>query len=267
MESPSPIPEPSSFIVNKIDLEKVKEALNNLVAHENEKIKDLAPDSVLYKNYELVKLMASLLYDTSHYQVLIDLLNNYPQPSTLIPGTIGAYLFGCFQISYGDIINKTCSPICINSIPPSKKDGIMNYCPYQIWVQQESSNGRSYVQILNSSNQPFAYIYLNTPIKDGEFTGLNNDEIKHLKDNGVKNFQVYAGTPTNPTSYRSVTDIINLDQETEAPSDPPPQPTGVVVVPTKPLYFNYWIILVVILVIILIIALLIAYRQKIPIFN
>lgn len=267
MESSSSPPEPSSLIVNTINIERVKEALDNLVAHENEKIKDLPPESDLYKSYELVKLMASILYDTTHYQILLDLINTYPKPSTLIPGTIGAYLFGCFQNSYGDITNRTCSPICINAIPPGKKDGVLNYCPYQIWVQQESSNGRSYVQILNASNQPFAYVYLNKPVKDGEFTGLSKEEINHLKENGVKNIQVYAGTPTDPTSYRSVTDIISLNDVTEAPSDPPSSPPGVVVVPTRPIYFNYWIILVVVLVIILIIALLFAYRQQIPIFN
>jgi len=214
----------NKVVVSRLKLEPVDQAIKNLSQHPDIKIKDLSEHKDLLKDYDLVKLTSSILYDTSHYQMLIDLISKYPKPSSVIPGTIGAYLFGCFLSSYGDLYNKTCAPVCNGSIQPPRQENHVNHCPYQIWMQQ-SNDGKSYVLINGSSTRKLAYIYIRLS-NNASFDGLTQEEIDTMRQNGVEVAQVYTYNPEAENKYTAITDVVPINdllvkKKNISASDPP----------------------------------------------
>ena len=80
----------------------------------------------------------ALLYDTEHYPMLVSILDSLKK-GNIGPDTVGGFLFGCFQDSYGDVVNKYCSPVCISGIQPSKADVVK--CEAQVWVVDSLCDG------------------------------------------------------------------------------------------------------------------------------
>lgn len=244
----------------KLELSDLSKAVQELAKNSDVKIKDIKPSSPLYQSLEMVRLISSLLYDTNHYSLVIDVIKQQPKPKVIIPGTIGGFLFGCFLDNYGDVNNHLCSSLCVDAIPPKEQDKI-NFCPYQIWIQQDNM-----FVLLNPSNgqsNQMAYIYVNP-----DFNGFTPADIEMFNKHGVSMAQVL-----HANNNQSITGVIPLSElpvekiKPDPPSIPNIEPQVIVPITPTPVSNNSivaWLVLLVIIIIILILVVVYLYRHKLP---
>ena len=132
------------------------------------------------KIYRYIQYLKNQDYNDIHILKSLDKALNYCYwPSNIEIGTVGAFLFGCRQSSYGDI-NRECSPLCIGSLPNSME---VETCDNQVWILKK--DGLSIVENENFSNN--AVIYTND-----NFDGMSSAEISTLKNNYVSNISMYT---------------------------------------------------------------------------
>jgi hypothetical protein len=175
-------PDMDLFSINIDDIDRSVEILSS---NHQQSIKDLESgkaDPEVGKAYQVVRLAVTMLIGTDDYHTLTSIISSQYRPSKIIPGTIGAFLFGCFQETYGDV-TKSCSPLCISGINPK---GHHTPCEHQIWVQKSSSGSSKYLQIKSeSTDSNRAIVYVSSA-----FIGFTKEEIKVFRKFGVDLVQV-----------------------------------------------------------------------------
>lgn len=149
--------------------------------------------------------------NTPQYTKVVDMINSLHRPSRIIPGTIGSYIWGCFNNYYGDV-GRGCSALCTNSIPNLESED----CQYQIWC--ESPSGDSNLRTFSESNANLirtltkqsdaitnkAYIYVN----DG-WKSFTQNNIDKLRENGIR----YATVLNTENSKHDVLlSMVSLDE-------------------------------------------------------
>lgn len=226
------------------ELQHLHTAIEFLAKNSNLSLDTLPNSHPVYQAFETVKLGTALLYDTPHFTTITNFIDHLPQPKTIVPGTVGAFLFGCRQTSYGDV-SRLCSPLCIQNIPVDpntyRNQEQLSYCPYQVWAIKNHK-----LVPLNQSDTNRAYIYVNP-----DFTGFTDDDLKTLKDHGIKLAQVLK----NHTTIIPMTDVDQLLQT--SPSSPSWASSS-----PKTCNNYYW--LIIILIVGIIIAILYFYPLKWP---
>lgn len=194
----------------QLDLADLEASLNILNANLDTTIDQLQDKtSPVYVAYENVKLFISMFYGRDEYSKITEILNTYSKPKTIKPNSIGAFLFGCLQSTYGDISNKYCSPLCLQSVFP---DVTFVCCPYQVWILNETS----FEQISDTMTDK-AYIFSSLS-KTLQFTP---EQINLLKEKGIHNVHVLETRDTLHKTLIPLTHIDNLPQvKLETPLKP-----------------------------------------------
>jgi len=167
------------FTITVDDLEKAIEVLSS---NHWQILDKLHPEHEVAKAYQMVKLAVTMLTDTEQYQIINLLISQQYRPTDIIPGTVGAFLFGCSQETYGDI-NRVCSPLCVTGIYP--KGEFAPQCEHQVWIQHNQSGVIRFGRLRSSSDAHKAFIYVTD-----NFTGFTNDEIEHFNKSNVVTAQV-----------------------------------------------------------------------------
>lgn len=169
-----------------IDLEEVEHAVELLASEPNISLNDLDQESEIYQAYQHV-LMAMTIFHNTNYDQFLDILDKQPKPTSVYPGTAGAFLFGQFNICYGDA-DKWCSPISLGSIPRNNtgEDWAMKSCPEQIWLLKNGT-----ISAISSTETCKAVVYVDYD-NPKDFKGLTQDEINYLKNSGVKEVRVLS---------------------------------------------------------------------------
>lgn len=118
---------------------------------------------------------------------------------SLIPGSVGSYIFGCYLTSYGtESLNRFCTPICAASIRIPNPTGtqLLRCRQKVIWTD----GGETPVFILiedTIENTHSAKVFLPWPSQDTRFLGLTQGAIQEIKDFDVDIVQVYGQLPDN----------------------------------------------------------------------
>jgi hypothetical protein len=118
---------------------------------------------------------------------------------SLIPGSVGSYIFGCYLSSYGnDKLNRFCTPICAASIRIPNPSGtqLLRCRQKVIWTD----GGETPVFILiedTIENTHSAKVFLPWPSQDTRFLGLTQGALQEIKDFDVDIIQVYGQLPDN----------------------------------------------------------------------
>lgn len=126
---------------------------------------------------------------------------------SLIPGSVGSYIFGCYLSSYGeDNLNRFCTPICAASIRIPNPSGthLLRCRQKVIWTD----GGETPVFILiedTIENTHSAKVFLPWPSMDTKFLGLTQGAIQEIKDFDVDIVQIYGQLPDN--TYMMLMDI------------------------------------------------------------
>ena len=176
-------------------------------------------------------MAGSFFYDTDQYHIITDTLSHLNSPSTISPGTLGSFLFGCTGDTYGDVSNKFCSPLCVGSLLPSKQS-ISNktkpISPFTDFASPTENNDElCSVQVItikgnklfrderSNVQSPNAYIFIEYP---NTFNGFTRDQIYQLKQLGINTVSVYD---IHERKHSVVVGTTSVDQLriNETPSD------------------------------------------------
>lgn len=120
------------------------------------------------------------------------------EPS-LIPGSVGSYIFGCYLSNYGgETLNRFCTPICAASIRIPNPSGthLLRCRQKVIWTD----GGETPVFILiedTLENTHSAKVFLPWPSVDTIFLGLTQGAIQEIRDFDVGIVQIYGQLPSN----------------------------------------------------------------------
>ena len=117
---------------------------------------------------------------------------------SLVPGTIGSYIFGCYLTDYGlPDLNKFCTPICAASIRiPNKTEMSMRCMEKVIWTD----GGDTPIFILveddpsNSSNGKVYIPWVGTAVG---FKGLTQGAVDEISSMGVDHIEIYGQLHNN----------------------------------------------------------------------
>ena len=114
-------------------------------------------------------------------EIIQSILREY-RPSQIFPNTIGSFLFGCLQQSYGDVPIE-CSPLCSYGIKDNNELKLEK-CSNQIYVQHnEDLNNRFFKLNDCDSRQAYVFVYIN-------FMGFTQKEKLYFRNNGVFKIQI-----------------------------------------------------------------------------
>ena len=171
------------------NFDEIRKNIDVLTENNTLKVDQLAIFDDIYKAYEYIKLFVSLPdkfegYTELYEQMISYILQSY-RPSMIVPGTIGSFIFGCFQQTYGDI-DQACSPLCHDSIQRTAYNKSI-VCTNQIWIQitPDIFGDTRFVKLKNDCKAMTAYIYV-----DKSFEGFTLSEITNFKKEGLSQAQV-----------------------------------------------------------------------------
>lgn len=174
----------------ELNLQRLAYELEILAQNSHVKLDDLHDQNTNVSNSKIdERVRQAYTYFTSvlstangsTYQSINKLLQKLFRPSIITPNTIGSFLFGCRQESYGET-NRECSPLC--SIDQSGKT-----CRYQVWsIKNKEAKLRFEPRDL-SLDVSTAYVFV-----DPDFIGFTREEIDNFKRHGVLEMQIFVTT-------------------------------------------------------------------------
>ena len=195
--------------VDLADLDASLQLLNkNLDTNPNR----IPKSDLVYTAYENVKLFVSMFYGREEYPKIMEIMNTFAKPNKIVPDTIGAFLFGCSQTSYGDIPNKFCSPLCLHAVLPNEPTGSSGFCPYQVWTMDSTS-----LEPISQNSSDSAYIFVSGDAAP-KFTPK---QITLLRSLGLKQAQVLRTQDSKHVTVIPLSELENLPIITPADSIKP----------------------------------------------
>lgn len=165
-----------STVLITIKRDELESAIKDLARNHKIILGDLAEDHSLKKAANLVKLAVTILKG-NRYSVLLDIIDQQERPTSLIPNSAGALLFGSYQDCYGDV-DRHCSPLAIGSIERSENDNTT--CSAQVWVIR-TINDRKYYSAITRQDSNQGYVFVDT-----RFLGFTPHEIELFKNSGLE---------------------------------------------------------------------------------
>lgn len=167
---------------------KLYECINNLYTIFDDKLNDINSKHPCYQDFLYVK-------NYPHDDKYIEVLQKMPQPTELIIGSVGEYLWGKIQNNYGQL-NSYCSPSYVNSHGQLSKD-----CKFQIWIEYDNQFKK-----INNSDNSHAYIIFNNNVDDNYYISSKN--VQMMKNNGVYTFDLLK---SKLRKYYFVEKNLNID--------------------------------------------------------
>ena len=171
--------------VIRIKKTQIVSAISLLAKYPDFYLRDLSKNVDLEKSHKLLSYAVNHLLRTEQYSIIIDAIKDHECPSILIPGTLGAYIFGCLLPDYGDG-NQQCSPLCIGSVPSGTMSS--GKCGEQVWVIRRL-HGDVYFTKVNHSRSNTGIIYV-----DDEFSGFQSQDIQRFINAKLKTATVMTTT-------------------------------------------------------------------------
>lgn len=148
--------------------------------------------------YRSLVSQVAVLYDTDDFQNVIapyisKRFEELGSPS-LIPGTIGSYIFGCYLADYGlgESLSKFCTPICAASIRVPNRNRVNMRCTEKvIWTD----GGDTPIFILideDPNNSQHGKVFIPWVGDASSFVGLTQGAVDEIRSLGVTSVEVYG---------------------------------------------------------------------------
>jgi len=156
-------------------------------------------------NHPEINTSYHAINEISEKDDIINLILKQYRPSQIMPETIGSFLFGCFQQTYGDIPAE-CSPLCAYSIRNNDDDVALEKCNSQIHIQyldDISDDGISRFIKLGKSTSTQGYIFVKL-----NFMGFTFKEREYLRENGLYKVQLLV---TKDSKHHTVIKMRDID--------------------------------------------------------
>ncbi len=159
-----------------ISIRKLNKYLEILSDHPDVLIENISSSGSLRESYDAISKVDIKQINLS------EMILQLHRPMNLEPGTIGSFLFGCLQGTYGDVPAE-CSPLYHYGIK-NKHDNIA--CDHQVWLQTNETGNNRFTRIINPSHTGNAMIYTM-----GSFDDFTKNEINDMTKHGVNNVQIF----------------------------------------------------------------------------
>jgi len=147
--------------------------------------------------YRSLVSQVAVLYDTDDFQNIVapfieKRFAELGSPS-LIPGTIGSYIFGCYLSDYGmESLNKFCTPICAASIRVPNRNKIVMRCTEKV-IWTDGGDTPIFILIeedpLNSAHGKVFIPWVGAPTT---FRGLTQGAIDEIQSLGVDVVEIFG---------------------------------------------------------------------------
>jgi len=169
--------------MSDFDIKQLEKYVKLLTDNYKLKIDDLSNYPSVNNSYHTIN---SMIQDSFRKNNIVDIILRQYRPSQIVPETVGSFLFGCFQQTYGDIPSE-CSPLCAYSIS-NNNSTTLERCNSQIHIQYldysyEMNNVRFIKLGRSESNQGYIFVNLN-------FMGFTHEEKEYFRENGLIKVQV-----------------------------------------------------------------------------
>jgi len=154
----------------------------------------------LKDDYNKLRNLVALLYNTEAYQLLWDLIVKHFTSLKVTPGTLGAYCGGCLTVSegtgeVGEGCNA-CSATCAGSIPPKLPEWSICDNSVIIGVPNGPNHSFSLTHQSNPDHHHYVFIYRSeVNNKEAVLTPeqlFSRTDLKRLTALGAKKVHVYA---------------------------------------------------------------------------
>lgn len=156
-----------------VNLQVLKNEISELKKYANVRVSEL-PTKISEKLSTIGKL-AGLLRDTSSYDSIIKSVEEAFGNQTVNPGTVASFFYGCFSPSnYDGILH--CSATCAGNLPLPNIAGWQDCDKTVILLSKDGLDVRHAV---DGDEAIIHYI-------DDEYKGFSRQQIKELKDLGIK---------------------------------------------------------------------------------
>jgi hypothetical protein len=197
----------------ELNLEDVKRAVGVMADNYDEQTTNIRPGHKLYDSYTYIKniskhfngIYSETLQVSNSYNNFINIIMQEFKPTEIKTGTLGSFIFGCFQSCYGDV-DSSCSLLCNNdSIENPYEMG--TDCKEQIIIQEyiDIKNGKSrFIRSKTSNTKSHrGYIYLNS-----NFKAFTKNEIEQFEEWGLMMLQ---GMTTRYSQHHTIFSMRTLD--------------------------------------------------------
>lgn len=149
----------------------------------------------LREDFNKLRNLVALLYNTEAYQILWDLVVKHFAGTRVAPGTLGAYCGGCLALSEDGSCNA-CSATCAGAIPPKLPDWSMCENSVIVGVPNGSNHSFSLTHQANVDKHHYVFIYKSglqtTNIELNPDQIFSANDVKRLSGLGATKVHVYA---------------------------------------------------------------------------
>ena len=153
----------------KITEKEIEDCIKILVNNHWQKPGKLPEGHAVLSSYKILSLSYTIMDDTNK-KLIRDIISKQYVPSSISPGTIGSFLFGCINQDYGEV-DRHCSPLCLGGMDSKP-------CEKQMWTQS-GEKPRRFIR-MNNSDASEAYVYV-----EKGFVGFTEQEISDLQEANV----------------------------------------------------------------------------------
>ncbi len=186
-----------------VDLDKLEKVIIDLSNNPTAKIKTLK--GKLAHSYRQAITYVELFYGHEHYQILLELIEkHFKKHKKVIPGTIGAYMYGCSVNTNLD--NDACSPLCAGSI---KLDPDAPFCDLPVVIASYSKSSFEFYLKNDNNHQRTAFVHV-TFSSIRTFPGFTDKEKDWFRRYNIKNIYLY-GSVNNSGKYVNLYSDKNSD--------------------------------------------------------
>ena len=166
---------------SKTDMPTIESSVTELNAYSHHPLRNIR--SLGDKPYGNWKYLSQIDFSSSkNRHELNKALNKCFRPTEIGPETIGSFLFGCTQKTYGEVC-KECSPLCHQSLLSSE----LSKCPYKTWILTNSNSDQRLREINTDHQVNQGYVFV-----EDNFDGFTPDEINIFRSQKMGNISIFS---------------------------------------------------------------------------
>lgn len=193
----------------KVDVGKFDNLCKKFRGKTENKIKNLNKEDA--EDFKLMVSYVHLLYGTSHYSHLYDIVRKYfSDVKTVKPGTIGAYFAGCLvsveseSRDFGEsTVTAGCTATCAGSMPLPKDEEGWSFCDKAVILAEKGKRGYVFTVVKEPETEEDlepAYVFVESNNLH-DFTGFAKSEKDNLRALGCNKVHLVGYDSKTTNSY------------------------------------------------------------------
>jgi hypothetical protein len=180
------------------DLKKLEHYVKILTNNYSVNLSKLDEHPEVQESYEIVSEKVE-----SHKEQITNLILKQYRPLQILPETVGGFLFGCFQQTYGDIPPE-CSPLCSSGIQNGNVL-VSEKCQNQIHIQYLDNAADVRFVKLGRSTSNRGYIFVNR-----DFIGFTTHEITYMRNHNLYKVEILTTIDSTHHTIIKMRDLNDL---------------------------------------------------------